>query len=94
MKNLFRSYLESVMSLGYYGTFCLVKYCFILEKNANYGTPLKMPTRQAIFGFTLVIVCGKLKRKQEVKDGLVQDVKFGVYVTFIENTEQGVSFVL
>ena len=54
--------LESAMSLGNYGMVHLVKYCFILEKNANYRTPLKRSIRRAIFGFTLVIGCGKLKR--------------------------------
>ena len=50
------------MSLGNYGIVRLVKYCFILEKYANYRTPLKMSIRPTIFGFNLVIVCGKLKR--------------------------------
>jgi len=54
--------IESAMSSWNYGIVRLVKYCFILEKNANYKTPLKMSIRRAIFGFTLVIRCGKLIR--------------------------------
>ena len=46
---------------GNHGIVCFVKYCLILEKNANYRTPLKMSIRRAIFGFTFVIECGKLK---------------------------------
>ena len=49
------------MSLGNHSIVRLVKYCFLLEKNANYRTLLKMSIRRAISGFTLVIVCGKLK---------------------------------
>ena len=56
--HIFKS--ESVMSLGNHGIVCLVKYCFISEKNANYRTSLKMSIRRMIFGFTLVM-CGKLK---------------------------------
>ena len=37
--------LESVMSLGSHGIVCFVKYCFILEKNTNYRTPLKVSIR-------------------------------------------------
>ena len=54
--------LVSVMSVGNHGIVRLAKYCVILEKNANYRTPLKMQIRRTIVGFTLVIVCGKLKR--------------------------------
>ena len=48
--------LESVMSFGNHGIFHLLKYCFYLEKNVNYRTPLKMSLRRAILGFTLGIV--------------------------------------
>ena len=51
------------MPLGNDGIVRLVKYCVILEKYANYPTPLKMSTRRTNFGFNLVIVCGKLKRR-------------------------------
>lgn len=54
--------IESAMSSWNYGIVRLVKYCFTLEKNANCKTPLKMSIRRAIFGFTLVIRCGKLIR--------------------------------
>lgn len=54
--------MESAMSSWNYGIVRLVKYCFTLEKNANCKTPLKMSIRRAIFGFTLVIRCGKLIR--------------------------------
>lgn len=54
--------IESAMSSANYVIVRLVKYCFILEKNANYRTPLKMSIRRAIFGFTLVIGCRKLNR--------------------------------
>ena len=56
--------LESVtvMSFENHDIGRLAKYnCLILEKNANYRTPLKKSLRWKI-GFTLVIVCGKLKR--------------------------------
>ena len=54
--------IEIAMSLWNYGIVRLVKYCFILEKNAKYRTPLKMSIRRAIFGFILVTRCGKLIR--------------------------------
>ena len=53
--------LVSVVSLGNHWIIRMVKYCFILEQDANYRTLLKMSIRRAPFGFTLVIVCGKLK---------------------------------
>ena len=52
----------SEMFLANHGIVRLVKYCFILEKYANYRTPRKMSIRPTIFGFNLVIVRGKLKR--------------------------------
>jgi len=53
--------LESITPLGNHGIVRLVKYCFSLDKNANFRTPLKMSIRRAIFGFTSVIMCVKLK---------------------------------
>ena len=46
------------MSLRNHGIVRLVKYCFNLQKNANYRTSMKMSIRRVIFGFDLVIVCG------------------------------------
>ena len=41
------------ISLENHGIFHLVKYCFILQKNANYRTPLKMSIRLAIMASLL-----------------------------------------
>ena len=46
------------VSLRNHGIVRLVKYCFILQKNANYRMSMKMSIRRVIFGFDLVIVCG------------------------------------
>ena len=64
MKKSIRSYFQvrKFNVFGELGIVRLVKYCFILEKNANYRTLLKMSIRRMIFGCTLEIVCGKLKR--------------------------------
>ena len=53
--------LVSLMALGNHWKI-LVKYCFILEQDANYRTLLKISISRAPFSFTLAIVRGKLKR--------------------------------